>query len=107
MSKYLPTGNEFVSLPTIREDDGAIEAALRLNEDMSYRLECVFALFGEGEDYTNEDNHVYTGTYRVDRIDRDGRAVLSFENVVKDFEMKQDDLGLDCEYFSARFPVDT
>ena len=26
MSKYLPTGNEFVSLPTIREDDGAIEA---------------------------------------------------------------------------------
>ena len=87
--------------------DGAIEAALRLNEDMSYRLECVFALFGEGEDYTNEDNHVYTGTYRVDRIDRDGSAVLSFENVVKDFEMKQDDLGLDCEYFSARFPVDT
>lgn len=26
MCKYLPTGNEFVSLPTIREDDGAIEA---------------------------------------------------------------------------------
>ena len=27
MSKYLPTGNEFVSLPTIREEDGAIKAA--------------------------------------------------------------------------------
>ena len=26
MSKYLPTGNEFVSLPTIREEDGAILA---------------------------------------------------------------------------------
>lgn len=26
MSKYLPTGNEFVSLPTIREDDGAVLA---------------------------------------------------------------------------------
>ena len=83
--------------------DGAIEASLLLNDDMTYHLECIFPLFGENYD---SDRCTYTGTYRVDRVDGSGAAVLQFENNVQDFEMKQKDFGLDCEYFFVNYPAD-
>ena len=83
--------------------DGAIEASLLLNDDMTYHLECIFPLFGENYD---SDRYTYTGTYRVDRVDGSGAAVLQFENNVQDFEMKQKDFGLDCEYFFVNYPAD-
>lgn len=85
--------------------DGAIEATLHLNQDMTYSLECIFPLFRENEDYDSDsDMYTYTGTYRVARIDSDGNAVLAFENSVQNFEMKEDDHTLDCEYFFVHFP---
>ena len=85
------------------QGDGAIPTELVLNDDMTYRLHCVFSIFDKGEASDADGEYTYRGSYRVDRIDGDGNPVLYFENSVENFEMTASGTVLSGEYFSVGF----
>lgn len=85
------------------QGDGAIPTELILNEDMTYRLHCIFSIFDKGEPDDSDGEYTYHGNYRVDRIDGDGNPILFFENSVENFEMTARGRYLSGEYFSVGY----
>ena len=86
------------------QGDGAIDTSLQLNEDMTYRLHCIFPIFDAGEAEDSDGEYTYTGTYRVDRINDSGNAVLFFENSVENFELEYRDNSLRNNIFYVSLP---
>lgn len=85
------------------QGDGAIPTELILNEDMTYRLHCVFSIFDKGEPSDADGEYTYHGSYRVDRIDGDGNPVLYFENSIENFELTASGRILSGDYFSVGY----
>lgn len=86
------------------QGDGAIDTSLQLNEDMTYRLHCIFPVFDAGEAEDSDGQYTYTGTYRVDRINDSGNAVLYFENSIENFELEYRDNSLRNSIFYVSLP---